>query len=348
MGHQTQNSLTEKSVLLSVIVPMHNEEPTLEPLFSRLEKTLDAITPDYEIICVDDGSTDGTLGQLIQRRIANARIKVISLSRNFGKDIALSAGLDFANGRAVVPIDADLQDPPELIGPMVEKWREGFEVVYGTRKSRAKDTRTKRLTARWFYRLHNRLADVHIPEDTGDFRLMDRKVVEALKKLPENNRFMKGLFSWVGYRQIGIEYAREERVAGETKWKYWKLWNFALDGITTSSTWPLRIWTYFGVFVALMAISYAAYLVIRTVVFGVDVPGYASIMVAVLFLGSINIIATGIIGEYLGRVFIEVKNRPLYFVRDLQGLNRRAETVEVLDRNEELLQMTAQQRRNAS
>lgn len=320
MGTKTQKLRENDKVTLSVIVPMHNEEPTLELLFGRLEKTLASITPNYEIICVDDGSTDGTLAELVRRRISNERIKVISLSRNFGKDIALSAGLDFASGDAVIPIDADLQDPPELITQMVEKWREGYEVVYGTRKSRAKDTLAKRFSARWFYRLHNRLADVQIPEDTGDFRLMDRKVITALKKLPENNRFMKGLFSWVGYRQIGIEYARDERAAGETKWKYWKLWNFALDGITTSSTWPLRIWTYFGLGVAFFAFVYAAYLVVRTVVFGVDVPGYASIMVAVLFLGAVNIIATGIIGEYLGRVFIEVRKRPLYLVRELQGL----------------------------
>ncbi len=327
MVSQVQPIYDEDRVMLSVVVPMHNEEPTLEMLFARLEETLGRITQDYEIICVDDGSTDATLAELVRRRIANQRIKVISLSRNFGKDIALSAGLDFANGDAVVPIDADLQDPPELIVEMVEKWREGYEVVYGTRKTRDKDTKFKRFTARAFYRLHNKIADVQIPEDTGDFRLLDRKVILALKELPENSRFMKGLFSWVGYRQVGIEYDREERVAGETKWKYWKLWNFAIDGITASSTWPLRIWTYFGLFVAFLAFSYGMFLAVRTMFFGNEVPGYASIMVAVLFLGSINIIATGMIGEYLGRVFIEVRRRPLYLVRELKGLDRRNEDV---------------------
>lgn len=323
MAKKDQSPREAATVMLSVVVPMQNEETTLEMLFQRLEKTLGSITQDYEIICVDDGSTDGTLVDLIRRREANQRIKIISLSRNFGKDIALSAGLDFASGDAVVPIDADLQDPPELIVEMVEKWREGYEVVYGTRKTRDKDTRFKRFTAGAFYRLFNRMADIQIPENTGDFRLLDRKVITALKELPENSRFMKGLFSWVGFRQIGIEYAREERVAGETKWKYWKLWNFALDGITSSSTWPLRIWTYFGLIIGFSAFSYGLFLIVRTLLYGNDVPGYASIMVAVLFLGSINIIATGIIGEYLGRVFIEVRRRPLYLVRELQGLERR-------------------------
>ena len=323
MENQSLHAQDSEHVQLSIVVPMHNEEENLDVFFQRVETTLGAITSDYEIICIDDGSTDGTLAGLITRRIANERIKVISLSRNFGKDIALSAGLDFANGDAVIPIDADLQDPPELIAEMVEKWREGYEVVYGTRKSRDKDTFFKRFTARAFYRVHNRMADVKIPEDTGDFRLLDRKVIEAIKDLPENNRFMKGLFSWVGYRQIGVEYARDERAAGETKWKYWKLWNFALDGITSSSTWPLRIWTYFGVSVALFAFAFAVYLLARTLFFGSDVPGYASIMVTVLFLGAVNIIATGMIGEYLGRVFTEVRRRPLYLVRELQGLERR-------------------------
>lgn len=321
--YQDQSSPEKEHVLLSVVVPMHNEEEMLEQLFQRLEKTLGEITPDYEIICVDDGSTDSTLAELIKRRVLNQRVKVISLSRNFGKDIALSAGLDFANGDAVVPLDADLQDPPELIVEMVEKWREGYDVVYGTRKSRDKDTFFKRFSAHAFYRLHNQMADIEIPHDTGDFRLLDRKVITALKELPERSRFMKGLFSWVGYRQIGIEYARDERAAGETKWKYWKLWNFAIDGITSSSTWPLRIWTYFGLFVAFLACAFGTYLVVRTLVYGSEVPGYASIMVAVLFLGSINIIASGMIGEYLGRVFIEVRRRPLYLVRELQGLERR-------------------------
>jgi glycosyltransferase involved in cell wall biosynthesis len=254
----------------------------------------------------------------------NPRVKVLSLSRNFGKDTALSAGLDYAVGRAVIPIDSDLQDPPELIPQMVEKWREGYEVVYARRVSRDSDEASKRLTARLFYRFHNLIADVSIPQDTGDFRLLDRRVVEALKTLPERTRFMKGLFAWVGFRQTGIDYARAPRAAGETKWKLWKLWNFALDGITASSTLPLRIWTYFGLAVAVLAGCYGLFLVLYTLIAGADVPGYASIMITVLFLGAINIVATGILGEYVGRIHAEVRNRPLYLIREAHGIQPNA------------------------
>ncbi len=310
-------------VLLSVVVPMYNEEEGLALFFDRLEPVLRAITPDYEIICVDDGSSDRTYRLLLERHEQDPRIKLINLSRNFGKDIALSAGLDHAHGQAVVPIDADLQDPPELIADMMEKWREGYEVVYARRADRGSDTRAKRVTANWFYRIHNYMAEITIPENTGDFRLLDQRVVTALRNLPERNRFMKGLFAWVGYKQTSLEYVRAERAAGDSKWKYWKLWNFALDGITGSSTVPLRIWTYFGLLVFVLAILYAMFLTIRVWVHGVDVPGFASIMVAVLFLGGINILATGIIGEYLGRIFTEVRNRPLYLVREAHGIDPR-------------------------
>jgi len=307
--------------VLSVVIPFYDEEEGLDILFERVESVLEKITKDYEIICVDDGSKDGTLAGLTRHRMRNPKIKVMSLSRNFGKDIALSAGLDYANGQAVVPLDADLQDPPEVISKLFAKWQEGkYDVVYGKRSSRQSDSFFKRLSAKLFYRVHNMVADVNIPEDTGDFRLMDRRVVEALRGMPEQNRFMKGLFSWVGFRQVGVEYGREERAAGQTKWKYWKLWNFALDGITSSSTMPLRIWTYFGVVISLGAFSYASFLVVRTMVMGIDLPGYASMMVAVLFLGGINIFATGILGEYMGRIFTEVRQRPLYLIREHQGL----------------------------
>lgn len=325
MAKPPDNSTPRDRIVVSVVVPMHNEEDALSSLFTRLEPALQAVTMDYEIVCVDDGSTDGTLAHLVQNRIRDERIKVISLSRNFGKDIALSAGLDHAEGDAVIPIDADLQDPPELIGDMVLKWQEGFDVVYGRRAARDADTLPKRFMARAFYRVHNAMADVRIPFDTGDFRLMDRRVVEALRTLPERNRFMKGLFAWVGFRQTGIDYERPARTEGTTKWNVWSLWNFALDGITGSTTWPLRIWTYFGLYVALGAFGYGAYLIGRTLIYGVDVPGYASIMSAVLFLGGINILATGILGEYLGRVLTEVRNRPLYLVRETHGLDEEPE-----------------------
>jgi glycosyltransferase involved in cell wall biosynthesis len=307
-------------VVLSVVVPMYNEEAGIDAFFARIEPVLAGVTPDYEIVCVDDGSSDRTLERLVARSAADPRVKVLSLSRNFGKDTALSAGLDHAIGQAVVPIDADLQDPPEVIPALFAKWREGYEVVYAHRVSRKTDDFSKRVTAGLFYRLHNLIADVRIPHDTGDFRLLDRRVVEALKALPERTRFMKGLFAWVGFRQTGVEYVRVPRAAGTTKWKFWKLWNFALDGITASSTVPLRIWTYFGLLVGAVAVAYAAWLVIHTLVAGRDVPGYASIMVAVLFLGAINIVATGILGEYVGRIHAEVRNRPLYLIRVAYGI----------------------------
>ena len=306
--------------LLSVVVPMLNEEESTDLFFGRLVPVLETITENYEIVCVDDGSTDRTLVSLMQHHARDHRIKVLSLSRNFGKDTALSAGLDYARGDAVIPIDVDLQDPPELIVKMVEKWREGFEVVYARRTARLSDDMQKRVSAGLFYRIHNWIADVRIPDNVGDFRLMDRRVVEAIKHLPEKTRFMKGLFAWVGFKQVGIDYERQSRAAGTTKWHYWKLWNFALDGITTSSTVPLRIWTYFGAALGAFAALYAVWLAVQTMIYGNAVPGYASLMTSVLTLGSINIVATGILGEYVGRIYNEVRNRPLYLVRETKGM----------------------------
>ncbi len=300
---------------------MYNEEGGIDMFFERLEPVLEKITDKYEIICIDDGSTDATLDELLTHRKRNPRIKIINLSRNFGKDVALSAGLDHASGQAVVPLDADLQDPPELIAEMIEKWREGYEVVYARRSDRKSDSATKRLTASWFYRIHNAVADISIPDNAGDFRLIDQRVNVALQNLPERTRFMKGLFAWVGFKQASVEYVREERAHGETKWQYWKLWQFALDGITGSTTFPLRVWTYLGFAVSVTAFILSTLLIVRTLFYGVDVPGYASLMVAVLFLGGINILATGIIGEYIGRIFTEVRSRPLYLVRETFGID---------------------------
>ncbi len=316
--------------LISVTTPFHNEETNLDPFFFRVERALEETGEDYEIVCVDDGSTDGTLAGLIRHSVRNPRIRVVSLSRNFGKDVALSAALDHARGDVVVPMDADLQDPPELIGDMLEKWREGYDVVHARRAKRDSDTFLKRLTARLFYRVHNLIADVPIPDDTGDFRLMDRKVVEAIRRLPERTRFMKGLFAWVGFRQTSVEYEREPRVGGETKWNYWKLWNFALDGITASSTLPLRVWTYLGFGISTLAFLYGGWLVGRTLLLGTDVPGYASMMAAILFLGGLNIIATGILGEYIARIHNEVRQRPLYIVRERHGFDE-SETMRAAD-----------------
>ncbi len=308
-------------MLLSTIVPIYNEAGNISPFFDRLTKILDALGEPYEIICVDDGSSDESVALLVAERSRNPAIKIVRLSRNFGKELALTAGLDHAGGAAVVVIDADLQDPPELIPTLLAKWREGYDVVYARRTSRAGDNVAKRATASWFYRVYNRLADVGIPNDTGDFRLMDRRVIDALGQMPERNRFMKGLFSWVGFRQVAVDYEREPRAFGKSKWNYWRLWNLAIEGITSFSTAPLRVWSYVGVTFALLAIVYALFLVFRTILMGVDVPGYASLMVVVLFLGGINLITLGIFGEYLGRTYMEAKRRPLYLVRERHGLD---------------------------
>lgn len=312
--------LPSESTEISIVVPLHNEESNIDYLFQRLELVLNQLNLTYEIICVNDGSKDNTLVKVIEHHRRNARIKVINLSRNFGKEIALTAGIDHASGAAVIPIDADLQDPPELIEDLVSKWRQGYDVVYAVRCSRKGESWIKRFTAAAFYRVIGRVSNIYIPQDTGDFRLIDRRVVEALKQMPERNRFMKGLFSWVGYRQTALYYERAQRWKGKTNWNYWRLWNFALDGITSFSLFPLKIWSYVGAVISLLAFLYATFLIIRTIIFGVDVPGYASLMVIILLIGGIQLISLGIIGEYLGRVYEETKQRPLYFVRDSYGL----------------------------
>lgn len=301
---------------LSLVVPVYNEAETAALFVERVEQVFadpDAVRVEY--VFVNDGSEDDTLDilLLLQRRIA--RIRIVDLSRNFGKEAALSAGLRCATGQVVVPIDVDLQDPPELIPTMIERWREGYDVVLGHRIDRASDSWAKRASANWFYRIHNKIADPAIPENVGDFRLMDRQVVDALNDLPESRRFMKGLFAWVGFRTTHIDYSRPERVAGTSKFNGWRLWNFALEGITSFSTDPLKIWTYLGIAVSLSAFLFAILIVLKVVLFGIDVPGYASLMVAVTFLGGLQLIGIGVLGEYLGRTYLESKRRPVYLVR---------------------------------
>jgi glycosyltransferase involved in cell wall biosynthesis len=307
------------NVEISVIVPLHNEEPNVDYLFEQLTTVLQGLHLSYEIICVDDGSTDNTLKCLIEQRTHNTAIKILSLSRNFGKEIALSAGIDYATGNAIIPFDADLQDPPELIESLIAKWREGYDVVHATRRSRQGEAWFKRFTASTFYQVIGRVSTVPIPRDTGDFRLLDRRVVEVLKQMPERTRFMKGLFAWVGFKNTAIFYDRAERYRGRTKWNYWRLWNLAVDGITSFSSVPLKVWSYLGLVLSVFAFLYASFLIVRTLIWGVDVPGYASLMVVILFLGGVQLITLGIIGEYLGRVYEEVKRRPLYLVRDAYG-----------------------------
>ena len=308
--------------MLSVVVPVKNEEDAILPFVERVGSVLDAVTDNsgWEILFVDDGSADATLAAVVAANLADARIRGLSLSRNFGKEAALSAGLDHARGSAVIPMDVDMQDPPEVLPEMVAKWREGHEMVFGVRRSRTEDSFTKRLTAGLFYRAHNAVSADKIPENAGDFRLMDRKVVDVIRAMPERNRFMKGLFAWAGFRQAAVEYDRAERETGTTKYNYWKLWTLALDGITSASTVPLRIWSYVGALVALFAIGFAGWLAIDTMIFGNAVPGYASIMTSVLFLGGIQLISLGVLGEYVGRILTETKQRPLYVVRDTVGI----------------------------
>lgn len=314
--------MDSSNIEISVVVPVYNEQENLDYLFQRLLGVLQGLGLTYEIICINDGSRDDTLKGLVDYHHRYPEIKIVNLSRNFGKEIALSAGLDYTQGNVVVIIDADLQDPPELIGELLGKWREGYDVVYATRRSRAGETWLKRFTAFGFYRVLNLLSEVAIPDNTGDFRLLDRRVVEALRQLPERNRFMKGLFSWVGYKQTAVMFDRPPRHRGSSSWNYWKLWNFALEGLTSFSFMPLKIWSYVGLAIAIPAVFYATYLILRTLIFGIDVPGYASLMVAVLFFGGIQLVTLGVIGEYLGRIYQEVKGRPLYFVRDIYGFEQ--------------------------
>jgi len=304
---------------ISIIIPLYNEAGGVTGLVQSLTEVLIREKLDYEIVCVNDGSTDLTLPHLLKARESNKRIRVIQLSRNFGKEVALSAGIDHARGRAVIPMDADLQDPPELIPHLMARWRDGFQVVNARRAERMSDSWMKRTTANAFYRLFNILSDTPIPENTGDFRLLDREVVEALKCLPERDRFMKGLFAWVGYRTTEVTYERPARSTGTSSWNYWKLFNFAVAGITAFSTFPLRLFNYIGLGVALLSFLYGLFLITYTLFLGREVPGYASIMVVMLFLGGIQLIGIGVVGEYVGRVFLETKRRPLYLVHRLYG-----------------------------
>ena len=339
-------SLSLDAIEISIIIPLYNESSNIEYLFTRLISTLEPLNTSYEIICINDGSQDDTLTKLIQYNRQNPQIKVLNLSRNFGKEIALTAGIDHAHGGAIIPIDADLQDPPELIEQLIDKWREGYDVVYATRRSRQGETWFKQWTAKAFYQTIGKLSPVPIPSNTGDFRLLDRQVVEAIKKLPERTRFMKGLFAWVGYRQTSILFDREPRHSGNSNWNYWKLWNFALDGIISFSFLPLKVWSYIGVSISLVSLCYALFLVLRTLVFGVDVPGYASLMVAILFLGGVQLITLGVLGEYLGRVYEEVKGRPLYLIREKYGFDSEQGEFGVLPTGEASLQSSELEVRN--
>jgi glycosyltransferase involved in cell wall biosynthesis len=298
---------------LSVVVPAYNEATGLDIFHRRLLRALAGVE-NWEVVYVNDGSTDDTLSIMEVLHRADDRVAVLSLSRNFGKETAITAGLDHAAGDAVVVIDADLQDPPELIPDLVTCWHAGFDMVYAKRRSRAGESWLKRGTARGFYRLMQRMGDLKLPEDTGDFRLMSRRVVDAVRQLREQHRFMKGLFAWVGYPTTYVLYDRDPRCAGVSKWSYWKLWNLALEGITSFTVMPLKFATYAGLAVALLSMVYVAEVLVKTLIIGNPVAGYPSLMSVVLFLGGVQLMFLGVIGEYLGRVFNETKQRPLYLV----------------------------------
>ena len=297
---------------LSVVIPAYNEEEVLPEFHKRLTSVLEEVEGACEILYVNDGSSDRTLEVL--NDFKDPRVAIIDLSRNFGKEIALTAGLDHTKGEAVVVIDADLQDPPELIPEFIEKWQEGYDVVYARRTARDGETFIKKITAKLFYRLIQGVSRVKIPEDTGDYRLLSRRAVEALKQLRETHRFMKGLFAWIGYPQIAVNYRRDPRFAGKTKWNYWHLWNFAIEGITSFTINPLKIASYLGLTTSIGSFTYALFVIYKTLVFGEPVQGYPTLMVVVLFLGGVQLMSLGVIGEYLGRMFNETKQRPLYFI----------------------------------
>ncbi|MBX3700233.1 MAG: glycosyltransferase family 2 protein [Dokdonella sp.] len=300
---------------LTIVVPAYNESEGLRDFHKRLGAVLDGLRDlDSAVLYVDDGSRDDTYAVMRELRAGDARVATLRLARNFGKELALTAGLDHVTSGAAVVIDADLQDPPELIPTFVAHWREGYDVIYGTRASRAGESGFKKFTAAGFYRLMERLSSTPIPRDTGDFRLLSRRVLDALGQVRERQRFMKGLFTWVGYRQLSIVYHRDARHAGTSKWNYWRLWNFALDGITSFSGAPLKLATYVGLAASLAAFLFGLWVLGKALLLGDPVRGYPSLMVVVLFLGGVQLMALGMIGEYLGRLYVEAKQRPLYLV----------------------------------
>jgi glycosyltransferase involved in cell wall biosynthesis len=299
---------------VSLVVPVYNEAATVQTFVDSVAPVLAAAQVRAEIVFVNDGSSDDTLDTLLRLQEADDRVRVVNLSRNFGKEAALTAGLEISRGDVVVPIDVDLQDPPELLLPFLERWRDGYDVVYGIRRSRSGDPLLMRFTARWFYKTFNLVSPTSIPEDVGDFRLMDRRVVESILQMGERSRFMKGLFSWVGFPSVGVEFERPERSGGATTWTAWRRWNFALDGIASFSAAPLRIWTYLGLAIAAGCGIYGLVILTLALLGEVDAPGYASLILVILFLGAMQLVSLGLIGEYLGRVLTETKRRPLYLL----------------------------------
>lgn len=305
---------------LSVVIPVLNEAPGLETLVARLREALDALGRPFEVIFVDDGSTDATLEVLRRIHDRDPRIKALSLSRNFGKEIAVAAGLKYATGDAVVLMDGDLQHPPAVIAEFVAKWDEGFEIVYGRRRDRDTDPAMHRLFSRVFYRLFEKMSGTELPDGAGDFRLLDRKAVDALNRIGERSRFNKGLYAWIGFKTIGVPFDVAERLDGRSRWSPRKLLRFALDGLASFTTLPLRVWSYLGLVVSAFAFFYAVVFTVKTLLWGVDLPGFPTLIISVMFFAGVQLISLGVMGEYLGRVYEEVKGRPLFIVGDRVGV----------------------------
>lgn len=304
---------------LSIVVPVFNEAGNVGPLLARLKPVLESCSASFEVIFVDDGSSDATLEAVKAENARDERVRAVSFSRNFGKEIAIAAGLDHAAGKAVVIMDADLQHPPETIPAFVAKWREGWQNVYGQRTHRITDSALRRMLTQRFYRMFKAFGETQLPEGAGDFRLLDRRAVQALLTMRERARFSKGLYAWVGFKSIGVPFEVAERMHGESKYSYRKLTRFALDGLMSFSTLPLKVWTYVGLFISGFAFATALYFIVRTMLSGVDVPGYASLIVSVMFFAGVQLLSLGVLGEYIGRIFAEVKRRPLYIVAERVG-----------------------------
>ena len=305
------------------MIPAYNEEKVLPQLFTRLnDLAKNNLTYDFEFLFINDGSKDRTMKIIKDEAAQNSQISYINLSRNFGKENAMLAGFDYAKGDALVIIDADLQDPPELIPKMIKFWEQGYDDVYAKRESRDGESWLKKATSKWFYSVLDKISHIEIQRDTGDFRLLDRRAVEALKTLREANRYTKGMFSWVGFKKKEITYKRDPRAAGETKWNYFKLLNLAIEGITSFTTSPLRISLWTGLIISISAFAWAAFLIIRKLFFGADMSGYTSLMSAILLLGGVQLVSIGVIGEYIGRIFTETKNRPVYLAQEIKEFKR--------------------------
>jgi glycosyltransferase involved in cell wall biosynthesis len=317
MGDQGKNPAPE----ISVAIPVFNEAQNLRPLVARLVPVLESVAESFEVVFVDDGSSDATLEILRALHAADPRLTALSFSRNFGKEIAIAAALDHARGKAVVLMDADLQHPPEVIAQLVAKWREGYKNVYGERRDRATDTKLRSFFSNAFYGLFDRFGDTPLPRGAGDFRLLDRQAIDALAKMRERARFSKGLFAWIGFKSIGVPFEVEERAAGQSKYSYAKLVRFALDGIMSFSSVPLKVWAFIGVGISTFALAMAAFFFIRTILYGVDVPGYASLIVSIAFFAGIQLFSLGVLGEYIALIFAEVKRRPLYLVAERLGVD---------------------------